>query len=534
MEEETPKPTLREQFEQYKPVVTAAIFEDAAYRNACGHSDRENAVIEGNAAVRRAVLASKNMELIRLYSDVPEFRQRLHREVIDETYPKLHELLRPLSQEDIDSAICAWNGNIESKHAVVRYMKDHAREKDTAAWLAQEYGSSNSPFVVRTGSPEETQLPWPKVQRRLAQLIQENRFYTKEEQDRFDNIDPIAIREALEERGIVNGQVADPKKLDNDPFIQRVVSDAEQIVAAESPAFHSETVAVYPGEKNNLPYDVVVERLHIEEPESPTPVPEQEKTFEEVLDEHPVSIQVNGRWQTFPNANAAEEASYEEYKANLRRNAQNFRITDEHLGEGGPKAKFQANVNAIRLLKELEAAGQQASPEQQEVLSRYVGWGGLSDAFDPEKPAWALEYAQLKELLTPEEYAAARSSTLNAHYTSPTVIQAIYEAVGRMGFETGNILEPSMGVGNFFGMLPEKMRNSRLYGVELDPVSGRIAKQLYPKADITVGGFETTDRRDFFDLAIGNVPFGQYQVNDKAYNKLNFSIHNYFFGATRS
>ena len=529
MEEETPKPTLGEQFEQYKPVVTAAISEDTAYRNACGHSDRENAVIEGNAAVRRAVLGSKDMELIRLYSDVPEFRQRLHREVIDETYPKLHELLRPLSQEDIDTALCAWNGNIESKHAVVRYMKDHAREKDTAAWLAQEYGSSNSPFVVRTGSPEETQLPWPKVQRRLAQLIQENRFYTKEEQDRFDNIDPIAIREALEERGIVNGQVADPKKLDNDPFIQRVVSDAEQIVAAESPAFHSETVAVYPGEKNNLPYDVVVERLHIEEPEPPAPVTEPEKPFEEVLDEHPVSIQVNGQWQTFPNAKAAEEASYEEYKANLRRNAQNFRITDEHLGEGGPKAKFQANVNAIRLLKELEAAGQQASPEQQEVLSRYVGWGGLSDAFDPEKPAWALEYAQLKELLTPEEYAAARSSTLNAHYTSPTVIQAIYEAVGRMGFETGNILEPSMGVGNFFGMLPEEMRNSRLYGVELDPVSGRIAKQLYPKADITVGGFETTDRRDFFDLAIGNVPFGQYQVNDKAYNKLNFSIHNYFF-----
>ena len=299
--------------------------------------------------------------------------------------------------------------------------------------------------------------------------------------------------------------------------------------ATESPTFHSETMAVYPGDKNNLPYDVVVERLHIEEPEPPAPVTEPEKTFEEVLDEHPVSIQVNGQWQTFPNAKAAEEASYEEYKANLRRNAKNFRITDEHLGEGGPKAKFQANVNAIRLLKELEAAGQQASPEQQEVLSRYVGWGGLSDAFDPEKPAWALEYAQLKELLTPEEYAAARGSTLNAHYTSPTVIRAIYETVGRMGFETGNILEPSCGVGNFFGMLPEKMRNSHLYGVELDPVSGRIAKQLYPKADITVGGFETTDRRDFFDLAIGNVPFGQYQVRDKAYNKLNFSIHNYFF-----
>ena len=236
VEKETPKPILREQFEQYKPVVTAAISEDAAYRNACGHSDRENAVIEGNAAVRRAVLGSKDMELIRLYSDVPEFRQRLHREVIDETYPKLHELLRPLSQEDIDTVLCAWNGNIESKHAVVRYMKDHEREKDTAAWLAQEYGGSNSNslFVVRAGSPEETQLPWPKVQRRIAQLIQEDRFYTEEEQNRFDDIDPIAIRETLEERGIVNGQVTDPEKLDNAPFIQQVMSDAEQIADAET------------------------------------------------------------------------------------------------------------------------------------------------------------------------------------------------------------------------------------------------------------------------------------------------------------
>ena len=299
--------------------------------------------------------------------------------------------------------------------------------------------------------------------------------------------------------------------------------------ATESPTFHSETMAVYPGDKNNLPYDVVVERLHIEEPEPPAPVTEPEKTFEEVLDEHPVSIQVNGQWQTFPNVKAAEKASYEEYKANLSRTAENFRITDDHLGEGGPKAKFQANVEAIKLLKYLEETTGQATPEQQQVLSRYVGWGGLADAFDPDKESWSKEYAQLKELLTPEEYAAARGSTLNAHYTSPTVIQAIYEAVSRMGFETGNILEPSMGVGNFFGMLPEEMRNSRLYGVELDSISGRIAQQLYPKADITVAGFETTDRRDFYDLAIGNVPFGQYQVRDKAYDKLNFSIHNYFF-----
>ena len=234
MEPEQATPTIRELYEKYKPIVMEAVTQDTRYRNACGHSDYENAMIECNAAVRRTILDSHDIELIRLFSDVPEFRQWLHREVADETYPKLHELLRPLSQEDIDSALCAWNGNIESKHAVVRYMKDHAREKDTAAWLAQEYGGSNSLFVVRAGSPEEMQLPWPKVQRRLAQLIQEDRFYTEEEQDRFDNIDPIAIREALEERGIVNGQVADPEKLDNDPFIQRVMSDAEQIAAAEA------------------------------------------------------------------------------------------------------------------------------------------------------------------------------------------------------------------------------------------------------------------------------------------------------------
>ena len=747
-------PTIRELHEQYKPTVLAAVMEDVPYRNACGHSDRENAVIEGNAAIRRAVLGSGDLELIRLYSDVPEFRQRLHREVIDETYPRLHEMLRPLSQDDIDDAIRAWNGDIQSKHAVVRYMEQHGREKDTAAWLAQEYSGNDSKslFVIRAGSPEGIELPWPKVQRRIAQLIKEDRFYTEAEQDRFDNIDPIAIREALEERGIVNGQVADPEKLDNDPFIQRVMADVEAISregipadepeqpsphnsrvlvsdeeyaaargtlrertsydpavlpyhvgdivylddrahqitelrdetvqllptgmsypiyraesreqfeqllradkrngfyteilpvdpdkadqdlwdvlshgliieqekaelsellrtgktnsevalwlsraypnivetmeletgdtadyrttpegielevlgadekrlamlsfrwnqvapllrglyarqldgfgqerpepAAEPPAYHAETVAVYPGDKNHLPYDVVIQTLRTNEPEPPAPAAEPEKTPDEVLDEHPISIQVNGQWQTFPNARAAEEASYEEYKANLRRTAENFRITDDHLGEGGPKAKFQANIAAIKLLKYLEETTEQATPEQQKILSRYVGWGGLADAFDPEKPAWAAEYTQLKELLTPEEYTAARGSTLNAHYTSPTVIRAIYEAVGRMGFETGNILEPSCGVGNFFGMLPEKMRNSRLYGVELDSISGRIAKQLYPKADITVAGFETTDRRDFYDLAIGNVPFGQYQVRDKAYDKLNFSIHNYFF-----
>ena len=859
---EAARPSLRELHERYKPIVLKAVTKDTRYQNTCGHSDYESAVIEGRSAIQRAVLASGNKELLHLYSYTPEFRQRLHREVIAETYPKLHELLRPLSDNDIDRAIQDWNGKIESKHAVVRYMKGHAREKDTAEWLAHEFdgGDGKTPFAVRPESPNGTMLPWPKVQRRIAQLIKEDRFYTQEEPDRFDNIDPIAIREALAERGIVNGQVADPEKLNNDPFIQQVMADVERAAggdepeaytspgghtyhpgdaidafiddkspvvrmvldhvnedyiwytmpnvpdqepvemrreifekyldngeflpvpvpdlsgqpitregdtltigsgepthemditvsdeeyeairqaipekkvydpaapvyhvgdtvyldnqeyqitelredtvqlipsgmaypifraesrerfetllradtrneaineflpvnpdtadqdlrdvlvhgligapdkaelsellhtgkpnseiaqwlgrafpgivetmeletgdttdyrttskgielevldadekrlamlyfrwdevapllrglyvrqldgfgqeqaepaitadttveepiepakpieepATEAPAFHSDPVTVYPGEQNHLPYDVVVERLHVDqsEPTPPEPTPDVEPGEKP---EHPVAIPVNGEWQTFPNQRTAEQAAYQEYRDNLRRNAQNFHITDDHLGEGGPKAKYQANVAAIKLLKYLEETTGQATPEQQEVLSRYVGWGGVADAFDPSKTAWAKEYAELKELLTPEEYEAARASTLNAHYTSPTVIRAIYDAVEQMGFRTGNILEPSCGVGNFFGMLPESMAGSRLYGVELDSISGHIAKQLYPKADITVAGFETTDRRDFYDLAIGNVPFGQYQVNDKAYNKLGFNIHNYFF-----
>ena len=711
---------------------------------------------------------------------------------------------RTLTQAEIDAAIQEWNGNIESKHAVVRYMKDHAREKDTAAWLRQEFGDDLPAFPV-TVDGAAGDVSWPKVQRRIAQLIKEDRFYTQEEQDRFDNIDPIAIRETLAERGIVNGQVADPEKLDSDPFIQQVMQDVEQIAAEESsaqptppdlsgqpltragdtitigngeptheiditvsdeeyeaiqqaipeekvydptaPVYHegdtvyldnqeyqitelredtvqllpsgmaypifraesrerfeqllkndlrngsiteflsadpekvdqdlrevltsglftwqdkeyisrwlrdgegntriaqrlselysgrvetmdlatgdiadyrtfttsieievldqeerklatlayrwgeltpllrglyvqeldgffqdpegfadrhtpllegtpsyqvgdqvtlpapdhpitgtidaiednsvriytgpyawsydvvgreqfetwlrqdernaglftpdiretpapeiiSEPVTVYPGDKNGLPYDVVVERLHIDEPEPMPPQP------------HP---------------------------------PENFRILNDDLGTGGPKEKFWRNIKAIAALKQIEQENRYATPEEQHLLSQYVGWGGLADAFDPDKPAWSAEYSELKELLTPEEYAVARASTLNAHYTSPTVIRAIYEAVERMGFQGGNILEPSMGVGNFFGMLPESMAESRLYGVELDSISGRIARQLYPKADITVAGFETTDRRDFYDLAVGNVPFGQYQVNDKAYNRLGFNIHNYFF-----
>ena len=253
--------------------------------------------------------------------------------------------------------------------------------------------------------------------------------------------------------------------------------------ASVVPTLISEPVAFYPADKNGLPYDITVERLHVDQLQPEIPAPP----------------------------------------------ARNFRITDEHLGEGGPKQKFARNIEAIRTLQTLEDENRNATPEEQEILSQYVGWGGLADAFDPDKDSWAKEYKELKSLLSEDEYAAARASTLNAHYTSPTVIRAIYDAVEQMGFRTGNILEPSMGVGNFFGMLPESMQGSRLYGVELDSITGRIAQQLYPEANITVAGFETTSQRDFYDLAVGNVPFGNYKVNDKAYNQLGFSIHNYFF-----
>ena len=843
------QPTVQERLEHYRPVVMAAVSEDTAYRNACGHSDRENAEIECNAAVRRAVLNSKDMDLIRLFSDMPEFRSRLHRETFEGTYARLHDLLRPLSQDDIDDALRAWNGNIESKHAVVRYMEQHGREKETAAWLAHEYGGKegNNLFIVRAGSPETAELTWSKVQRRIAQLIREDKFFTEQEKsvleqnrnylildrlradceyflgagnraekhlwagsvyaqivkmrelydalpqkpewltkemiddyadrmapqyqvvvyhhfengfdekrdyqtleeaekaaqgyvdgtmgsdgfaydgaaiydqqarkylriygdypderahaevagreptaesiipaDRFHvvsldrgfrtlyavwddethgyhvdadgvteeftsewqaeayrlelqgqaeqallerakglisdfcrseygseadfsdptkigvayttvtddeiplqvNIDLVNFRlerylddEHLETRQYASLQelisnelenldfsdlihvsdedveqhrwrvpeeavaeapetapapqrepfpysVGDTVYLENgkpyiiesvgvfditlsDPTLFYPISRAEsresfarlmerypqpEKTAAENTAvpekepnhtYTEETVAVYPGDKNNLPYDVEIRTLRFDEPEHDPPEP-------------------------LPPA-------------------ENFRIMDDDLGKGGAKEKFWRNIKAIATLKQTEAEGRNATPEEQHILSQYVGWGGLADAFDPDKAGWRAEYDELKGVLSPEEYAAARASTLNAHYTSPTVIRAIYDAVENMGFQTGNILEPSMGVGNFFGMLPESMESSRLYGVELDSITGRIAKQLYPKADITVAGFETIDRRDFFDLAIGNVPFGQYQVNDRAYNKLGFSIHDYFFAKT--
>ena len=844
---EQPQPTVADLFEGYKLTVGNTLVADDAFLNACRNSDRENAYLEGAAAIRRIVMASEDLQLTRLYFDMPSFHNRLHQELLDELYPTLATTVTPspykVTQENIDAALQQWNGRIESKHAVVRYMKAHARDRDTAAWLAREYGlkDTSKPLQISVGNSEPVTLSWAKVQRRIAQLIQSDSFYTEQEQDNFDNIDPIAIREALAERGIVNGQVVDAEANRNSPFVRQVMADVEQIAAQEAQAAHMDSpdrfsIRLHPNEggitgiwdsaldrfydeggqvlrfaeqSNAIDYLSSIQRSRGMEPDAPvftTPlgnayrvgdgfsstaaeqretlmvvervdednvwytlpsVPEQETVsvdrtvFERYLDTgyffateqtQPVkeitaeneqenmifrvpyavgdtvyldntpfeiteigalNVQLRDPALRYPvfraesrenferllrrdernvamtdflparnrnddlrdllmngiltpdirdevrelfrqgegnaaigaylsNVFAASDADtmtledgteadfitsrsgfqaqvhgekgvhalgllwpdaapvlravfLEEAQAQSRTQAQpepdislpeqpaseatepeqpqfttetvafypgeksqlpydieiqtirttepeppmpqkppaeNFRILDDNLGTGGAKAKFRANMDAINLLKELEFDGRQATPEEQDVLSQYVGWGGLADAFDESKDNWKDEFAELYATLSPEEYAAARASTLNAHYTSPTVIKAIYEAVGSMGFQTGNILEPAMGVGNFFGLLPQEMQGSRLYGVELDSITGRIAKQLYPKADITVAGFETTDRRDFFDLAIGNVPFGQYQVNDRAYNKLGFSIHDYFFAKT--
>ena len=477
-----------------------------------------------------------------------------------------------ITQDDIDAFIKNWNGNAESKRRVNEYMLQHGRERGAAAWLANEYGGENTDVLnVTYDGLSSVELPWRTVQRTLIRMTAEERFLTdadrtiKDEPLKFEEMtdedkesfvqmidmtrdygeplsdEDIALydqiieertqqseaREAPPEEAQTPEAVIEQEPIPEEPetadysqyigreieiddrrFVVDHINDLFGTVEMRDITFQSnvgfpifrseslewlkhvmdlqehsnepvttETVAVYPAEENNLPYDIVIERIP-----SDAPAPE----------------------------------------------VGNFHITDDRLGEGGAKAKFRANMDAINLLKTLEFDGRQATEEEQEILSRYVGWGSLPDAFDESKEAWADEFTELYTALSPEEYKAAKASVLNAHYTSPTVIRAMYEAIENMGFSKGNILEPSMGVGNFFGMLPESMSQSNLYGIELDSITGKIAKQLYPKADITVAGFETTDRRDFYDLAVGNVPFGQYQVSDKAYNKLGFPIHDYF------
>lgn len=486
--------------------------------DALGEPSMRQTIVEEYAAFfaaqeqDRSLLRFHYHKLQKLWNNLKDLSQP--RQAFASNMAELPQVTPFITEDEIDAALCYGSSMAGGKGRIYAYFKEPHTITEKADFLKHEYGIGGRSHAISgaTHSGEdhsgkgirytkqdcvEVQLNWTAAAKRIDGLIKKDRYLTPDE---------LAAYRTMQEA-----------KLEEAELLSQEEQQTETI---------SETVAVYSGEDNHLPFDVEIRQLRTVEPEQALP------DMEEVLDEHPISIQINGEWQTFPNVRAAEEAAYEESKAKVKQNAQNFRITDDELGHGSAKTKFQANINAIKLLRLLENENAQALPEQQEVLSRYVGWGGLAEAFDHEKENWSKEYAELKELLTPEEYAAARSSTLNAHYTSPVVIKGIYDAIEQMGFRTGNILEPAMGVGNFFGCLPESMRGSRLYGVELDSITGRIAKQLYPKADITIAGFESTDRRDFYDLAIGNVPFGQYQVNDPAYNRLGFSIHDFFFAKT--
>ena len=387
--------------------------------------------------------------------------------------------------EELTAAFRAGEGNSQIAQRLAERYSGAADIVELEGGDLADYQGTQAGFELAIQDKYETTISrsWGEIARTLRTLYQVGQGEFVREPKAVEQPEPV-----LE---TVNFATSEPTQIeqseletaDSAPAPPELAGTPAKSDTPAVPVQTSEPVAFYPADKNGLPYDITVERLHVDQPQSEIPAPQ----------------------------------------------ARNFRIIDEHLGEGGPTQKFARNIEAIRTLQAIETEGRSATLGEQTVLSQYVGWGGLADAFDPDKDSWAKEYKELKGLLSGDEYAAARASTLNAHYTSPTVIRAIYDTVERMGFTSGNILEPSCGVGNFFGMLPESMQGSRLYGVELDSITGRIARQLYPEANITVAGFETTSQRDFYDLAVGNVPFGNYKVNDKAYNQLGFSIHNYFF-----
>ena len=435
---------------------------------------------------------------------------------------ELPEVEQFITEDEIDELFASHGSGVENgKQRIYDYFTSEHSQKEKADFLKNEYGIGGHSHALSraTGSDEwhdgkgirlkkdgcyDVQISWQNAVKRIDDLIHHGRYLVNDE--RTDDGKTRA------------GDVSEKPV----PESTREINTADEtVVTSDQPYKVGDTVYL-----DNTAFEITeIGHFDVQLLDRALAYPvfrsENRATFEQML------------WQDSRN-NGLLSAEPERADGELLDAIppENFRITDDNLGEGGAKAKFRMNMDAIHTLKQIESEDRHATPEEQEILAKYVGWGGIADAFDDSKENWRNEYAELSAALTQEEYTAARSSTLNAHYTSPTVIKAIYEAISNMGFTTGNVLEPSMGVGNFFGLLPQEMSGSKLYGVELDSITGRIAKQLYPNADITVAGFETTDRRDFFDLAVGNVPFGNYKVNDKAYNKLNFSIHDYFFAKT--
>lgn len=463
------KPTVQEIYNQYKPVIKDFLLSDMAYQNACKNSDRENAELEGEAAVKRAALSISDLRFMKVFYDLSEFHHKILHEIFSETYP----MLTGTHEQKQKSAIA----ETEQKDALEDtpqpvvdepIPKDNTNPDDiTAAEQAQDNTTSD----IAEAAPIETSME-----------CDHSEASTKPD----TQLPIVALEPETQELPAVDYQVGDTVYLEDTAY---------QIT------------------------DIGLFDVQLRDPSLLYPVfrSESKERFEDMLRRDP------------RNATKKQEIVLEASEVKELPAAENFVITDDKLGEGGAKAKFQMNMAAITALKQIESENRTATPEEQETLSQYVGWGGLPDAFDESKAGWEKEYQELKTALTPEEYTSARASTLNAHYTSPVIIKAIYAAISNMGFQGGNILEPSCGIGSFFGLLPKNMKNSKLYGVELDSISGRIAKLLYPKAKIEVCGYEKTSYpNNFFDLAVGNVPFGQYKINDTAYNKLGFSIHNYF------
>ena len=394
-----------------------------------------------------------------------------------------------ITQDEIDAVLRKGGITAGGRNRIYEYFMEHHDTKEAADFLKNEYGRGGpSPGIIganqsdasrdakglrlskgKIGNPDVTVLlKWNKVAERVRQLVRSDDYLSPEEMEKYEERQEAQRLADLEE--------------------------AQQALNSENDLESPQEEPVYE-------------------------VQEQEDTTESLEE------------TVFNESEAETESPIQQIEEMVP--AGNFHITDDELGQGTPKEKFRANIMVIQLLKKCETENRNATPEEQEILSRYVGWGGLADAFDETKSAWETEYLELKTVLTPEEYAAARASTLNAHYTQPIVIESMYQVLENLGFTKGNILEPSMGVGNFFGKLPENLNQSKLYGVELDSISGRIAKLLYPDANIQIKGFEKTDYpNDFFDVAIGNVPFGAYKVNDRQYDRYNFMIHDYFLAKT--
>ena len=526
-EQAAPSLTVRELFDQYLPLVKARVLEDTAYQNACKNSDPENVKIEAQAAIKRAALSVDSLDFQRLYHDHTTFHNRLHQQVWEETYSVLvqpQEATVPAPDAE-KSPVTLYRETLTLVADAVRgsslyaYLRDQDTDIDEAKdELDSAISNYMADIVQELESPASSDLDTAK---RLIEQFADSEYGS----DTVDFSD-------LEHIGIAYTTIGDEER-ELQVNVDLVHFSITQLVdgVCVSRQDYDSLRELIDKELSSLDFD----DLTYLSPETQRQLEQQEESASE-------PVEIDGGRVTAPapsftyqetgrvNAGAFEVVFQELHTGPERRN---FQITDDHLGEGGQKTKYQYNVAAIRTLRQIEAEGRLATSKEQEILSKYVDWGRLADAFDPDKDKWAKEYAELKELLTPEEYESAKSTVLNAHYTSPTVIKAIYEAVGRMDFTPGNVLEPSCGIGNFFGLAPAQLADAKLYGVELDSLTGRIARQLYQKADITIDGFERTDHPDdFFDLAVGNVPFGEYHVHDPRYNRQNLLIHDYFLTKT--